>query len=77
LFHGVNIAKKRGGVKKAKSGYFDAVTNPQLVLGGLFCQLTLEKGGLAGLKQLMNYDSDDFYTAIGRSKRIGTADGHR
>jgi hypothetical protein len=44
--------------------HFDAVTNPQMVFGGLFCQLALEKGGLAELKRLMNYDSDDFFKAI-------------
>ena len=57
--------------------HFDAVTNPQLVFGGLFCQLAIERGGLAELKQLMSYDSDDFYIAIEKEFGVGKKDLNR
>lgn len=44
----------------------DEQTNPQYVIGGLFCEYALQQGGLPGLKRLFGYGTTDadFYRAL-------------
>lgn len=43
--------------------YLDNETNPQYAIQGLLCHLAYEKGGIEGLKKLMNYkDMEQVYT---------------
>jgi hypothetical protein len=46
--------------------HFDAQTDPKYVIGGLFCRLALEKGGMPELKRLFSFGTGDkdFYDAI-------------
>jgi hypothetical protein len=44
----------------------DEQTNPQYVIGGIFCEAALRKGGIAKLKRLFSYGTSDenFYEAL-------------
>ena len=44
----------------------DDKTNPQYVMGGIFCELALQQGGLAKLKRLFSYGTsdEDFFVAL-------------
>ena len=43
--------------------YQDSQTNPQYAIQGLLCHLAYEKGGVEGLKKLMNYKNiEQIYT---------------
>ncbi len=46
--------------------YMDTYTNPQYLVGGLFCEEAIRIGGYDKLKKLMSYGTgdEDFYTAI-------------
>lgn len=44
----------------------DEQTNPQYVMGGIFCEWALQQGGLAKLKRLFSYGTsdEDLFTAL-------------
>ena len=46
--------------------YIDDMTNPGYVIGGVFCKMALEQGGIEKLKKLLSYGTgcEDFYTGV-------------
>lgn len=54
----------------------DGQTNPQYVLGGIFCEAALRTGGLAKLKRLFTYGTSDadFYRALKQEFKLEQQD---
>ncbi|QKG56765.1 hypothetical protein GKZ68_09110 [Hymenobacter sp. BRD128] len=54
----------------------DAETNPQYVIGGIFCELALQQGGLPKLKALLGYGTSDadFYRALEHELHLRRSD---
>jgi hypothetical protein len=54
----------------------DEKTNPQYVMGGIFCEAALRAGGLAKLKRLFSYGTSDeeFYTALKQEFKLEKKD---
>lgn len=54
----------------------DEKTNPQYVIGGIFCEAALRAGGLAKLKKLFGYGTSDaaFYTALKQELKLDRKD---
>ena len=54
----------------------DEQTNPQYVMGGIFCEAALRAGGFAKLKKLFSYGTSDdaFYTALKQEFKLDKKD---
>ena len=54
----------------------DEQTNPQYVMGGIFCEAALRAGGLPKLKKLFSYGTSDeaFYTALKQEFKLDKKD---
>ena len=54
----------------------DEKTNPQYVMGGIFCEAALRTGGLVKLKRLFSYGTSDeaFYAALKQEFKLDKKD---